>query len=145
MRGTVEIYLIEGDKQILLHQENNLIVDGAGKTIVDALTTFDGLSGIPSSSALLDVSNYTIQAITFGAPSASYTKNIHDTTYPLLVSGLSNTAFTVLQDGLATSTYTPYTGGSPRIPNPVDIKLELSASPSGSWGAKRLARSVFRA
>ena len=133
MRGTVEIYLIEDDKQILLHQENNLIVDGAGKTIVDALTAFDGLSGIPSSSALLDVSNYTIQAITFGAPSASYTKNIHDTTYPLLVSGLSNTAFTVLQDGLATSTYTPYTGGSPRIPNPVDIKLELSASPSGSW------------
>lgn len=133
MRGVVEIYSIEDNTPKLLYSESNLIVDGAGKTIVDALTTFDGVSGISSGSAILNASNYTIQAITFGAPSGAYLRNIHNTTYPLLISGLSNTKLTVLRDGVTSTSFTPQIDVLPSYPNPLDKKLELSASPSGSW------------
>lgn len=133
MRGIVEIYSVENDIPKLVYSENNLIVDGAGKTIVDALTTFDGVSGISNGSAILNASNYTIQAITFGAPSSAYLRNIHSTTYPLLVSGLSNTRLTVLRDGVTSTTFSPDVDTPPKYPNPIDQKLELSASPSGSW------------
>ena len=69
MRGEVEIYrVINDDPPELIFKESNLLVDGASKTIADMLTTSPSLSGVESASALLDVSNYTIQAISFGKP-----------------------------------------------------------------------------
>ena len=73
MKGIVEIY--SGDK--LVYQDDNLVVDGAGQTIVDMLTVSPSLSGIPSASALLDTSNYTIQAISFGKGADQYTQYAH--------------------------------------------------------------------
>ena len=73
MRGEVEIW--NGDK--LIHRESNLLVNGAGQSIVDMLTVSPSLSGIPSASALLDTSNYTIQAISFGKDASAYTLNAH--------------------------------------------------------------------
>ena len=73
MRGEVEIW--EGDK--LIHKESNLLVNGAGEAIVDMLTVSPSLSGIPSASALLDTSNYTIQAISFGKDASAYQFNAH--------------------------------------------------------------------
>lgn len=132
MKGIVEIYLVSDESSELIAREDNLIVDGAGKTIVDALTTFEGVSGIPSASSILDVSNYTIQAISFGAASGTYTKNLHSTQYPQLVSGLNSERYMVLQDGVSSSFF----NGSldlPKTPSPFDTKLELRASPSGQW------------
>jgi hypothetical protein len=132
MKGSIEIYSIIGDSLELIAKEDNLIVDGAGKTVVDVLTTFDSCSSIPSASSLLDTSNYTIQAITFGAASGSYHKNLHSTQYPLLVSGLSNTRYTVIQPDQAI-TYFSGSIDQPKAPSPFDTKLELFASPSGTW------------
>ena len=77
MRGEVEIW--RGDE--LIHKESNLLVDGAGESIVDMLTVSPSLSGIPSASALLDTSNYTIQAISFGKDASAYQFNAHALPY----------------------------------------------------------------
>jgi hypothetical protein len=73
MRGEVQIW--KGDE--LVHQEDNLLVNGAGESIVDMLTVSPSLSGIPTASALLDTSNYTIQAISFGKDASAYQFNAH--------------------------------------------------------------------
>ena len=73
MRGEVQIW--EGDK--LIHKESNLLVNGAGEAIVDMLTVSPSLSGLPSASSLLDTSNYTIQAISFGKDASAYHENAH--------------------------------------------------------------------
>ena len=78
MRGTVEIYQDYGaDNQKMVYQEGNLLVDGAGSLIVDMLTTSPSLSALPSASSLLDTSNYTIQAMSFGKAESGYQKNAH--------------------------------------------------------------------
>lgn len=133
MKGSVEIYRCEGDKKTLVLKEDNLIVDGAGKTIVDALTVSPSLASIPSASSILDASNYTVKAITFGAASGSYTRDLHSTQYSQVVSALNNTTFVVLQTSTVPGYY-PKTDVLPKAPSPIDNKLEPTCSPSGSWG-----------
>ena len=69
MRGEVEIWA-EG-KLVLM--EDNMLVDGAGELLADAMTVSPSLSGISSASSILDTSNYTIQAISFGTGSDAFT------------------------------------------------------------------------
>ena len=75
MRGEVEIW--DGDK--LLHKENNLLVNGAGELLADIMTVSPSLSGIAdhATSSILDASNYTIQAISFGKDASAYQYNAH--------------------------------------------------------------------
>ena len=75
MRGEVEIW--DGDK--LLHKESNLLVDGAGELLADIMTVSPSLSGITdhATSSILDASNYTIQAISFGKDASAYQTNAH--------------------------------------------------------------------
>jgi len=132
MRGSVEIHTIGEDGPSLLFKEDNLIVDGAGEFIADVLTTSPSLSGISSASAILDVSNYTIQAITFGAPSAAWRNNLHSTQYSQIVSALAANSLVVLQEGSNTY-YTPVTSAVPKAPSPIDQKLEYNCTPTGTW------------
>tara|TARA_R110002126_G_scaffold84465_17_gene205264 strand:- start:1338 stop:2300 length:963 start_codon:yes stop_codon:yes gene_type:complete len=48
-----------------------------GEVIVDALTVNPALESIPSASAILDTSNYTFQAITYGKDSQGFTYHAH--------------------------------------------------------------------
>ena len=82
MRGEVEIW--DGEK--LLHKESNLLVNGAGELLADIMTMSPSLSGWdraeagdhdPTASAILDTSNYTIQAISFGKDASACQKNAH--------------------------------------------------------------------
>jgi len=80
MIGTVEIFENFGtSEQNLLHKESNLIVNGAGESICDLLTTPSGcVSGFEGhGSSITDTSNFTIQAISFGKSSEGYRKNAH--------------------------------------------------------------------
>ena len=78
MRGSVEIYKAYGSpSEELLYKENNLLVDGAGSLVVDMLTTSPSLSAINSAASLLDTSNFTVQAISFGKAASGYTQNAH--------------------------------------------------------------------
>ena len=113
MRGEVEIW--RGDE--LLHKEGNLLVNGAGKSIVDMLTVSPSLSGISSASALLDTSNYTIQAITFGTDRTAYQNNAHylNDAKSWFLSSLS------AQGGCQMSTFALGGGASYASRNPVSV------------------------
>ena len=84
MRGEVEIW--DGDK--LLHKGSNLLVNGAGELLADLMTVSPSLSGTLdldgnvvytdlATSSILDASNYTIQAISFGKDASAYQFNAH--------------------------------------------------------------------
>ena len=76
MIGIVEIYKNFGTpEQELLSKENNLIVNGAGETICNLLTTPSSIvSAVPG---ITDSSNYTIQAFSLGKSSTAYKENGH--------------------------------------------------------------------
>lgn len=80
MKGKVEVFSVYDDKRTLVFEEDNLIMDGAGETIVDMLTTTSSiaLSGDSIVSAVLDASNYCIQGFTFGKGEAGYLANAHN-------------------------------------------------------------------
>ena len=75
MRGEVEIW--DGDN--LIHKEPNMLVDGAGELLAEIMTVSPSLSGIASTatSSILDSSNYTIQAISFGTGAEAFRQNAH--------------------------------------------------------------------
>ena len=80
MKGKVEVFSVCDGKRTLVLEEDNLIMDGAGETIVDMLTTTSSiaLSGDTTLSAALDASNYCIQGFTFGKGKAGYLANAHN-------------------------------------------------------------------
>jgi len=149
IKGKVEVYTDYGSKdQKLVCEDNNVIVDGAGEIIVDMLTTTPSLSGIESASAILDTSNYTIQAMTFGKDEEGYKRHAHIDTWsgldfswsksasggstPLYFSGamVFVSANSSPQNPGAVSSIFP--SGSqynilPRYPSPTDKKLELDS------------------
>jgi len=144
MIGIVEIYKNFGTPdQELVHKDNNLVVDGAGALICDLLTTASGSVSCAETSGILDSSNFTIQAMSFGKASAAYKKNAHFfpfETSSYLVSGLPYHGYVnlVKKDHIVratslnkenitytTSSYDPENNvGS--TPNPTDIALELN-------------------
>ena len=54
-----------------------MLVDGAGELIVDVMTANRSLSGIPSASAILDTSNYTLHAISYGKDADGFRNHAH--------------------------------------------------------------------
>ena len=82
LKGKVEIYKGRTvNKENFLYEEDNIVVDGAGEIIVNMLTTTPSLSAIPDSRYILDTSNYTIQAMSFGKDEAGYKKHAHIDTW----------------------------------------------------------------
>lgn len=55
-----------------------MIVDKAGEIIVDILTLSPSLANIPSASALLDTSNFTFQAISYGKDASGFNRHAHE-------------------------------------------------------------------
>ena len=125
MRGEVEIW--EGDN--LLHKEHNMLVDGAGELLAEVMTVSPSLSGIEdhATSSILDSSNYTIQAISFGTDKVAFKNNAHflDAAKGTLLSSVHlHTTVTAVSDvNQTTSSYTPVVSiSSP--PNPALTVLE---------------------
>jgi len=75
MRGEVEVW--SGDDLIL--REANMLTDGAGELLADIMTVSPSLATIadPATQAILDASNYTIQAISFGTGPDAFRSNAH--------------------------------------------------------------------
>jgi hypothetical protein len=74
MRGKVEVFSIEDDGSCrLLHTESNLVVDGAGETIVDMLTTPSSVLAVTPS--IMDTSNWRVNAISFGTAGGNFGNN----------------------------------------------------------------------
>ena len=96
MRGEVEIY--RGNE--LIYHEPNMLVDGAGKTIADIMTASPSLSGVEdhATSSILDSSNYTIQAISFGKDLETFSKYAH-AYHPNTRNLLYDSTFSSVDDG----------------------------------------------
>lgn len=149
MRGEVQIWA--GDE--LLHQEPNLIVDGAGEVLADIMTVSRSLSGIEdhATSSILDASNYTIQAISFGTGSDAFRNNAHvltdgkrsllETLYGFFVSSIIPVPSVVVNYPLDASSYYPEVG-LPATPNPANRTLDFNTNVSAVVGGVAVS-SVF--
>lgn len=128
MLGIVEIF--RGDELVAV--EDNMVLDGAGELLADIMTISPSLSST-SSSAILDTSNFTIQAISFGKDSSSY--NAHSHSSSIIAQGY-DTAFdasgTRPNIFFCTSSYinsmssvdTSSVASLPNHPKPIDVQLE---------------------
>lgn len=104
-----------------------MIVDQAGEIIVDFLTLSPSLSKIPSASALLDTSNFTFQAISYGKDPSAFNHHAH-------FLYLSDYSAIVVQsyEPLSVSSYHSSAIASallgykllPKYPDPLDKRLE---------------------
>ena len=129
MRGEVEIRC--GDKVLL--KESNLIVDGAGSLFADIMTAPRWCEDITEVSSILDTSNYTIQAISFGKGKDGYVKNAHEVIDTKTQYFVSNGAPAIIStkdqaDVLDSDTSSIIWGVSslPASPNPQNTKLNLN-------------------
>lgn len=104
-----------------------MIVDTAGEIIVDILTLSPSLSKIPSASALLDTSNFTFQAITYGKDVSGFNNHAH-AVYD------SNFSAIIVRAYEPTSVYSYHSSGIaaykalynliPEYPDPINTRLE---------------------
>jgi len=157
MRGEVEIY----SNGKLLHRESNLIVNGAGVLLADIMTVSPSLSAIAvdnldtATSAILDSSNYTVQAISFGTAAKAYQQNAHtyaenkatllSATFGPDAAGHSSSVIAVVQQpkpGVTTpSSYSPI-DLLPHYSDPTLTSLELSSDVSASVSGVALSSLV---
>lgn len=131
MRGSVQVFSDYGYKhQELIAEDHNLVVNGAAQTIAEAMTISPSLSSIATASSILDASNYTIQAVSFGKAASGYIKNAHDVLNDLVKQTYAATSALVgYVSGSTLSSYTPPLD-FPCHPNPEHTTLAcLSIDP----------------
>ena len=143
MRGEVEVW--SGDDLIL--KEANMLTDGAGELLADIMTVSPSLATIEdhATSSILDTSNYTIQAISFGTGSEGFRNKAHslgagEENY-LRVGGPVSNNFLLGNIGLYTVATVDATSlnfqpevGLPSSPDPTKTLLEENTSISASVG-----------
>ncbi len=127
MLGIVEIY----KEEELIAREENMVLDGAGELLADIMTITPSLEGT-AASAILDVSNFTIQAISFGKDAQSF--NSHSHSSAVIVEGFDVAEAAAARPNLffCTSSYinsmssvdTSTNISLPLAPRPIDIQLE---------------------
>ena len=133
MRGEVQV-IKDGE---VLYEESNLITSGAGAILATMITTScRSLSAIDE--RLLDVSNYSIQAISFGTGRQAFKTNAHYWTsekysaifgHPSIYKK-SGAAITYFQEDFSGVFYPEV--GMPIPPNPDMSRLEEDTSISGN-------------
>ena len=152
MRGKVEVFAIaaDGTKECILN-EPNLVVNGAGESIVDMLTTPSSVLGFDP--RVMDTSNWRFGALSFGPAAGSFSGNAYffpkDKIYMKeddLCNGVSASVVSLI-DQISTDkklrllwNYTPSIPGGgtalsytppyrlPSYPDPLDRKLEDASS-----------------
>ncbi len=98
MQGTVYIYEeYDTSSQKLISVEDNMVMNNLGEILTDIFVIPNYLSQVSSVSALLDVSNYTIGAISFAPTPLGYIANARNLADPIVAIGAS---------GVVTSQYT---------------------------------------
>ena len=152
MRGEVEIW--QGDS--LLYTEPNMLVDGAGELLAEIMTISPSLSGIAdhATSSILDSSNYTIQAISFGTGSDAFNKSTRNAQYLNAdkIEFIVTNAFSAATSGPPVigiqntgGSYIP-DAGLPESPNPTSRVLEHNTSVTASFvgsGVDVAVSSIF--
>lgn len=109
-----------------------MFVDLAGQHIADIMTMNRSLSGIASASAILDTSNYTFQAISYGKDAEGFRNHAHKILSPssdgfikvISYQPSSFSGYTPLATASSSYTYSL----SPASPTPMDTKLESKST-----------------
>jgi len=142
MKGKLEVYKNYGTSQEeLLIESQNTIVDGAGEILVDLMTAHSSLSGIADLSSILDTSNYTIQAVSFGKDAKGYRRHAHELTKRKGYAAINEQnnspviRIALIQLTASVSSYTPSLTRSgdllPSFVTPRQTQLELSSIVTG--------------
>lgn len=110
-----------------------MLLDGAGELVADAMTANRSLAWIPSASSILDTSNYTIQAISYGKNYQGFKNHAHRILSPSsdgIIKVLSYESNTVSSyHSSATASALEYSYKSyPRTGSPMDTRLELNST-----------------
>jgi hypothetical protein len=122
-----------------------MFTQGFGEVLTDLLTTNPALADLPSASAILDTSNYTFNAITYGKDAQGFNFHGHivsSTQYDPAdgnpVSGFNDGNLIVKRYNTASpssyffsSTYYEFSStynSVPRYPSPNDVRLELEST-----------------
>lgn len=109
-----------------------MIVDKAGEVIVDFLTLSPSLANIPSASSLLDTSNFTFQAISYGKDASGFNYHAHE------YDGDSAYIVTLTYEATSVSSYHSSAIASalplykllPEYPDPINTRLEQKSCPT---------------
>ena len=139
MRGKIEVYSnYATPEQEMVYDGPNTIVDGAGEVLADMMTAHCSLSAIPNLSSILDTSNYTIQAISFGKDASGYNRHAHELTANKGYGAINVNAqpvqrIVVIQTDPSVSSYQPSSAGNllPSFVTPRQRQLEYDARTSG--------------
>lgn len=113
-----------------------MILDGAGELIVDVLTANRSLSGIPSASAILDTSNYTFHAISYGKDADGFRNHAHILRYDSFGLVDDKIIKVLSYENNVKSYHTSATASAlseiynllPASPTPLDRRLELKST-----------------
>jgi len=110
-----------------------MLVDGAGQIIVDAFTANRSFASIPSASSILDASNYTVMAVSFGKDAEGFQHHAHE-----IISPSSTRVIKVLsyESRTVSSYHTSATASAlevtykllPQSPSPIDTRLERGST-----------------
>ena len=126
-----------------------MFVQGFGEVLTDALTVNPALTDLPSASAILDTSNYTFQAVTFGKDAEGFTQHSHvvssvnyvSDNSALGASGYDSGILTIVNYGsdlpaaassyVTSATYEKFSSSYNSVPNdpsPLDTRLERGST-----------------
>lgn len=140
-----------------------MFVQGFGDVLTNVMTVNPALSDIPSASSILDTSNYTFQAVTFGKDAEGFTLHAHEvstTQYvnDVVASGASaydsgllivKNYGSILADGASSyvlsATYNQLSSTYNSVPNdtsPLDYRLERASTLSTNLSNYQYASSL---
>lgn len=110
-----------------------MFVDKAGELIADVMTMNRGLASIPSASAILDTSNYTFQAISYGKDADGFQYHAHKILSPssdgiIKVISYGATSFSGYQSSSTASALEFEYQLLPQSITPMDTRLELNST-----------------
>tara|TARA_R100000664_G_C2759710_1_gene149731 strand:- start:7250 stop:8269 length:1020 start_codon:yes stop_codon:yes gene_type:complete len=140
-----------------------MFVQGFGEILTDIMTVNPALSEIPSTSAILDASNYTFQAVTFGKDAGGYVQHSHAVSSTQHVSGDTSLAVSSFDSGILniinygsdvasgassyvfSATYSKFISNydsMPNDPSPLDTRLERGSTLSTNLSGYQYASAL---
>lgn len=126
-----------------------MFVQGFGEVLTDVMTVNPALADLPSTSAILDTSNYTFQAVTFGKDANGFIRHSHAVSSIQYVNGESASGASSYDEGILTiinygsdatsgassyvltGTYDQFSSvynSVPNDPSPLDTRLERGST-----------------
>jgi hypothetical protein len=126
-----------------------MFVQGFGEVLTDVMTVNPALADLPSASAILDASNYTFQAVTFGKDAEGFSQHSHVVSTVDYVNGNSASGASSYDSGLlvitnygsdatngassyvVSATYAQFSStynSVPNDPSPLDTRLERGST-----------------